>query len=328
MDDIRHKLRAKPTRFLDQLRLHIRQQGLAYKTEQTYIYWVKRFIFFHNKQHPKDMDIADVEAFLSHLAVNQYCSINTQKIALNALVYLYKRFMGIDMADLSFSPAKAPRRLPVVYTQQEIAEVLSFLSGTPRLMVELMYGTGLRSAELLSLRIKDIDFGSNNIFVRAGKGNKDRTTILPQGLIEPIKRQITKVKLLHAQDVDDGYGEVYMPDALNRKYPNASRETLWQFLFPSSAVGKDPRTETIRRHHLHPSALSKHIRKAFKQAGINKPAKSHSFRHSFATHLLEAGYDIRTIQVLLGHSDVATTEIYTHVVNRGGKGVVSPSDSL
>lgn len=328
MDDIRHKLRAKPTRFLDQLRLHIRQQGLAYKTEQTYIYWVKRFIFFHNKQHPKDMDIADVEAFLSHLAVNQYCSINTQKIALNALVYLYKRFMGIDMADLSFSPAKAPRRLPVVYTQQEIAEVLSFLSGTPRLMVELMYGTGLRSAELLSLRIKDIDFGSNNIFVRAGKGNKDRTTILPQGLIEPIKRQITKVKLLHAQDVDDGYGEVYMPDALNRKYPNASRETLWQFLFPSSAVGKDPRTETIRRHHLHPSALSKHIRKAFKQAGINKPAKSHSFRHSFATHLLEAGYDIRTIQVLLGHSDVATTEIYTHVVNRGGKGVVSPSDRL
>ena len=328
MDDIRHKLRAKPTRFLDQLRLHIRQQGLAYKTEQTYIYWVKRFIFFHNKQHPKDMDIADVEAFLSHLAVNQYCSINTQKIALNALVYLYKRFMGIDMADLSFSPAKAPRRLPVVYTQQEIAEVLSFLSGTPRLMVELMYGTGLRSAELLSLRIKDIDFGSNNIFVRAGKGNKDRTTILPQGLIEPIKRQITKVKLLHAQDVDDGYGEVYMPDALNRKYPNASRETPWQFLFPSSAVGKDPRTETIRRHHLHPSALSKHIRKAFKQAGINKPAKSHSFRHSFATHLLEAGYDIRTIQVLLGHSDVATTEIYTHVVNRGGKGVVSPSDRL
>jgi integron integrase len=327
MDDIRHKLQAKPTRFLDQLRLHIRQQGLAYKTEKTYIYWVKRFIYFHNKQHPKYLATIDIEAFLSHLAVQQFCSVNTQKIALNALVYLYKRFMGIDIEDLSFSPAKAPRRLPVVYTQQEITLILSFLSGTPRLMVQLMYGTGLRSAELLSLRIKDIDFGSNNIFVRAGKGNKDRTTMLPQGLIKDINRQVIKVKLQHAQDLEEGYGEVYMPDALNRKYPSAARETAWQFLFPSSKISKDPRSTAIRRHHLHPSALSKHIRKAIKQAGINKPAKSHSFRHSFATHLLEAGYDIRTIQVLLGHSDVATTE-YTHVVNRGGNGVVSPSDRL
>ena len=328
MDDIRHKLQVKPTRFLDQLRLHIREHGLAYKTEQTYIHWVKRFIYFHNKQHPKNLAMVDVEAFLSHLAVHQFCSVNTQKIALNAMVYLYKRFMGVDIGDLSFSLAKTPRRLPVVYTQQEITEILSFLSGTPRLMVELMYGTGLRSAELLSLRIKDIDFGSNNIFVRAGKGNKDRTTMLPQGLIESIKRQITKVELLHSQDLEEGYSEVYMPDALNRKCPSAARETAWQFLFPSSRVGKDPRSTTIRRHHLHPTALSKHIRKAIKQTGVNKPAKSHSFRHSFATHLLEAGYDIRTIQVLLGHSDVATTEIYTHVVNRGGKGVVSPSDRL
>lgn len=328
MDDIRHKLQVKPTRFLDQLRLHIREQGLAYKTEQTYIHWVKRFIYFHNKQHPQNLAMVDVEAFLSHLAVHQFCSVNTQKIALNAMVYLYKRFMSVDIGDLSFSLAKTPRRLPVVYTRQEITEILSYLSGTPRLMVELMYGTGLRSAELLSLRIKDVDFGSNNIFVRAGKGNKDRTTMLPQGLIESIKRQITKVELLHAQDLEEGYGEVYLPDALNRKCPSAARETAWQFLFPSSRVGKDPRSAVIRRHHLHPTALSKHIRKAIKQTGINKPAKSHSFRHSFATHLLEAGYDIRTIQVLLGHSDVATTEIYTHVVNRGGKGVVSPSDRL
>jgi integron integrase len=305
-----------------------RQQGLAYTTEKTYIHWVKRFIYFHNKQHPKNLTTVDIESFLSHLAVSQHCSLNTQKIALNALVYLYKRFMGLDIDDLSFSPATVPRRLPVVYTQQEITTILSFLSGTPKLMVELMYGTGLRSAELLSLRVKDIDFGSNNIFVQAGKGNKDRTTMLPQGLIEPIKRQIVKVELLHAQDLENGYGDVYMPDALNRKYPSAARETQWQFLFPSGKVGKDPRSETTRRHHLHPTALSKYIRKAVKQAGINKPAKSHSFRHSFATHLLEAGYDIRTIQVLLGHSDVATTEIYTHVVNRGGKGVVSPSDRL
>ncbi len=328
MDDIRHKLDPKPTRFLDLLRLHIREQGLAYRTEQTYIHWVKRFIYFHNKQHPKDLGAVDVEAFLSDLAVNQFCSVNTQKIALNALVYLYKKFMGLAIDDLSFSPAKAPRRLPVVYSQKEITDILSFLSGTPRLMVELMYGTGVRSAELLSLRIKDIDFSSNNIFVRAGKGNKDRTTMLPQGLIGAIRHQIKKVEMLHAEDLAQGYGEVYMPDALNRKYPSAASETAWQFLFPATRVGKDPRSDVIRRHHLHPTALSKQIRRAVKQAGINKPAKSHSFRHSFATHLLEAGYDIRTIQVLLGHSDVATTEIYTHVVNRGGKGVVSPSDRL
>ena len=245
MDDIRHKLQVKPTRFLDQLRLHIREQGLAYKTEQTYIHWVKRFIYFHNKQHPQNLAMVDVEAFLSHLAVHQFCSVNTQKIALNAMVYLYKRFMGVDIGDLSFSLAKTPRRLPVVYTRQEITEILSYLSGTPRLMVELMYGTGLRSAELLSLRIKDVDFGSNNIFVRAGKGNKDRTTMLPQGLIESIKRQITKVELLHAQDLEEGYGEVYLPDALNRKCPSAARETAWQFLFPSSRVGKDPRSALL-----------------------------------------------------------------------------------
>ena len=328
MDDIRHQIPQKPIRFIDQLRLDIRQQGLAYRTEQTYVHWTKRFIYYHKKQHPKDLGTTEIEAFLSYLSVHKHCSINTQKVALNALVYLYKRFMGLEVGDLSFSPAKTPRRLPVVYSRNEIASILSNLSGVHRLMVELMYGTGLRSAELLSLRIKDIDFGSNNIFVRAGKGNKDRTTMLPQRLMEPIKNQIISVKLQHSQDIEDGYGDVYLPDALERKYPSASRETAWQYLFPSSRVGKDPRSGTIRRHHLHPTALSKHIRRAVRQAGINKPARSHSFRHSFATHLLETGYDIRTIQVLLGHSDVTTTEIYTHVVNRGGKGVVSPADSL
>ena len=195
-------------------------------------------------------------------------------------------------------------------------------------MVELMYGTGLRSAELLSLRVKDIDFGSNNIFVREGKGGKDRTTMLPQKLIPDLIRQITHVKKLHELDIIDGFGDVYLPNALSRKYPSAARETAWQFLFPASKIGGDPRSGVLRRHHLHPSALSKQIRRAVRGAGIHKPARSHSFRHSFATHLLESGYDIRTIQELLGHSDISTTEIYTHVINRGGKGVMSPADSL
>jgi integron integrase len=191
-----------------------------------------------------------------------------------------------------------------------------------------MYGTGMRSAELLSLRVRDIDFGSNNIFVRSGKGNKDRTTMLPQRLASALKRQIEHVKRLHEQDKEEGYGDVYLPDALNRKYPNAARELAWQYLFPASKIGKDPRSGVLRRHHLHSSALAKQVRQAVRGAGIQKPARSHSFRHSFATHLLESGYDLRTIQELLGHSDVSTTEIYTHVVNRGGKGVLSPADSL
>lgn len=195
-------------------------------------------------------------------------------------------------------------------------------------MVELLYGSGLRSAELLSLRVKDIDFDSNNIIVRSGKGGKDRTTMLPQKLIQPLKQQIYQVEELHKKDISDGYGEVYLPDALNRKYPSAAKETAWQFLFPSGQIGKDPRSHALRRHHLHPSALTKQVRRAVRESGVNKPARTHSFRHSFATHLLEAGYDIRTIQVLLGHSDVTTTEIYTHVINRGGSGVMSPADRL
>jgi len=328
MDDIRHRIPAQPTRFLDLLRLDIRQQGLAYRTEQTYVHWVKRYIYFHNKKHPKDMGATDIEAFLSHLSVSQFCSVNTQKVALNALVYLYKRFMGLDFDHLSFSPARAPRRLPVVYSREEVSAILGQLRGVYKLMVELMYGTGLRSAELLSLRVKDIDFGSNNIFVRGGKGNKDRITMLPCRLQSELKRQILVVECLHANDCVDGFGEVYMPDALSRKYPSAAKSTAWQYMFPASRIGADPRTGALRRHHLHPTALSKQIRGAVQAAGIHKPARSHSFRHSFATHLLESGYDLRTIQVLLGHSDVTTTEIYTHVVNRGGQGVVSPADRL
>lgn len=328
MDDIRHRVPARPVRFLDNLRLHMREAGLAYTTERTYIHWVRRFIVFHRKRHPRDMGAPEVEHFLTHLSEERDCSVGTQRIALNALVYLYSRFLDKGLDGLSFTQAKRPRRLPVVYSRDEITAILTFLTGPSRLRVELLYGSGLRSAELLSLRVKDIDFGSNNIYVRGGKGNKDRTTLLPQGLVPDLKRQIERVQILHAQDVADGMGDVYLPDALARKYPNAARELGWQYLFPASRVAPCPRTGEVRRHHLHPTALAKQIRRAVKAAGINKPARAHAFRHSFATHLLEAGYDLRTIQELLGHSDISITEIYTHVVNRGSKGVLSPMDRL
>ncbi len=328
MEDIRHRLPNKPVKLMHQLRLHMRDNGLAYRTEQTYCHWIRRFIFFHKKQHPKDMGVPQIEAFLTDLGVRRDCSLNTQKIALNALVYLFKRFLGVDVDELDFSGAKLQRRLPVIYSRQEIQLIVATLTDPYQLMVQLLYGTGMRKAELLSLRIKDIDFSSNNIYVRQGKGGKDRTTMLPQGLIQKLRGQIARVGILHQRDLNDGFGEVYMPDALNRKYPSAASELGWQFLFPSKHIGTDPRSGIQRRHHAHPSTLSKKLRAVFRQLGIHKPARSHSFRHSFATHLLESGYDLRTIQELLGHSDITTTEIYTHVINRGGKGVLSPMDAL
>lgn len=328
MDDVRHTIPGSPVRFMDQLRLHIRQKGLSYRTEQTYVHWIKRFIHFHKLKHPKDMGRSEVQAFLTHISVNRRCSVNTQRVALNALVYLYKQFFGVDTADLDFKTARQPRRLPVVYSRDEIARILEQLDGVYRLQVALMYGSGLRIAELLSLRVKDIDFDSNNIVVRSGKGNKDRTTLLPQDLKGELKLQVHKVLKLHRRDIEDGFGEVYMPDALERKYPKGGRQPAWQYLFPAGGFSKDPRSGVERRHHLHPSTLSRHIREAVKLAKVLKPAKAHAFRHSFATHLLEAGYDLRTIQELLGHSDISITEIYTHVVNRGNKGVFSPMDRL
>jgi integron integrase len=326
MDDIPVNVVAKPVRLLDQLRLHMRKSGLAYTTEQTYIHWIKRFIYFNNKKHPKDMGELEIETFLNDLAIHRHCAAGTQKIALNALIYLYKRFFGLATIELDFSFSRTPKRLPVVYSREEIAKILTNLRGMSKLMVQLLYGTGLRSAELLSLRIKDVDFSSNNIFVRGGKGNKDRATMLPTTLVEALKLQVENVKQLHFEDLEAGYGEVYLPAALSRKYPRAASELGWQYLFPSKRIGKDPRSGVLRRHHLHATALSKSIRGAVRAAEVNKPARAHSFRHSFATHLLESGYDLRTIQELLGHSDIATTEIYTHVINRGGKGVLSPVD--
>ncbi|MGH1371237.1 MAG: integron integrase [Cellvibrionaceae bacterium] len=328
MDDIRHKIPEQPVRFMHKLRQHMRENGLAYRTEQTYSHWIKRFIVFHGKKHPKHMGEAEIEAFLTDLGVRRDCSISTQKIALNSLVYLYKRYMGLALENLDFSGAKLHRRLPVIYSRQEIQHIIEHLKDPYRLMVQLMYGTGMRKAELLSLRVKDIDFASNNIYIRHGKGGKDRTTMLPQALANKLQQQIRFVEKRHQKDIEQGFGEVYMPNALARKSLGIAYELGWQYLFPSATIGVDPRHGVKRRHHLHPTTLSKQLKSIFRKLKLTKPARSHSFRHSFATHLLEGGYDLRTIQELLGHTDITTTEIYTHVVNRGGSGVLSPMDAL
>lgn len=326
MEDIPVPIPAGSNRFMDELRADIRARGYAYPTERTYLHWIKRYILFSNRRHPRDMGKADIEAFLNHLAVVATVSPSTQRTALNALMYLYTKYLGRDAESLSFSYAKPTRRLPTVLTHEESKEILGHMSGTPKLMVELLYGSGLRLQECLNLRIKDIDFALNTITVRQGKGDKDRTTLLPSTVKERLQAQVDKVLALHKQDVADGYGEVYMPHALERKYPSAARSPGWQYLFPSTRVGPDPRSGVIRRHHIHHTSLRRHIKAAVVKTAIHKPVKTHTFRHSFATRLLEKGYDIRTIQTLLGHEDVTTTEIYTHVLNRGAMGVISPVD--
>jgi len=328
MEDVRPKLPSGNRKFLDQVRYHMRKTGLAYATEKTYVLWIRRFINFHKQRHPSQLGKDDVDAFLSFLAVDRYCSVNTQKTALNALNYLFTRFLSIDISNLSFRPARAYRRLPVVYSRQELQAIFSQLQGSYWLMAQLMYGSGLRQAECLSLRIKDIDFATHNLIVRTGKGGKDRVTLLPEKLEGRLRTQLELVAALHKKDLEEGYGEVYMPDALGRKFPSAAKSLAWQYLFPASRVGPDPRSGVVRRHHVHPTAVSKALKRAVNLAKINKPAKCHSLRHSFATHLLEAGYDIRTIQELMGHSDVTTTEIYLHVLDKGGKGVISPVDRI
>lgn len=326
MDDIRPVISANPTRLLDQIRRHMRDAGYAWKTEKTYIHWIRRYILFHGKQHPVKLSEAHISQFLSSLANEHSCSPSTQHIALNAIIYLYKKFMAVEIENLDFSRSKVQPRLPVVLSHQEAMLIIENLHGLHRTMVALLYGTGMRLNEMLSLRIKDVDFELSTITVRSGKGDKDRTTVLPDQLRPLLQEQVARVARQHEQDLADGYGEVYLPYALARKYPNAARELAWQYLFPSIGIGKDPRTGVLRRHHLHESALRKALGKARRDSGINKPIKCHTFRHSFATRLLQQGYDLRTIQKLLGHSDVKTTEIYTHVIRRGAMGVVSPLD--
>jgi integron integrase len=314
-------------KLLDQVRERLRFKHYSIRTEETYLLWIRRFILFHNKRHPRDMAAAEVEAFLTHLAVVRNVSASTQNIALNAVLFLYKQVLLIELPWLDgVVRAKKPVRLPVVLSRDEVNRLLDHLEGTFQLMARLMYGTGMRLMECVRLRVKDIDFGRHEILVRDGKGGKDRVTVLPRVLITPLQNHLARVALLHADDLANGFGDVYLPHALARKYPSAPREWAWQFVFPANGFSIDPRSKVKRRHHVYEQSFQRAIKKAVRDAKINKPASSHTLRHSFATHLLENGYDIRTVQELLGHSDVKTTQIYTHVLNRGPGGVLSPLD--
>lgn len=326
IQDVPPKLPDNPTRFMDQLRVLIRSRNMAYKTEQTYCHWIKRFIRFHGMQHPSALAAKEVEQFLSHLAVQRNNSVSTQRTALNAIIFLFREFLEQPLEELSFELAHKPRRLPTVFTHDEARAVIGHLQGECHLVARLVYGSGLRINEALRLRVKDVDFGMQQIIVRSGKGNKDRTTLLPDSLIEPLTLQMESCLAQHRKDLAQGHGEVYMPTALNRKFPSAGREPAWQYLFPAAKLSMDPRSDVLRRHHLLDRGVQRAIGAAIREAGIYKQANSHALRHSFATRLLEAGYDIRTIQKLLGHADVRTTEIYTHVVRKGGFGVRSPVD--
>jgi integron integrase len=314
-------------RLLDQVREVMRLKRYSLRTEQTYIAWIKRLIFFHGKRHPREMGPSEVQAFLTHLAVEKRVTASTQNQALNALVFLYHEVLHQDLGDFAaFVRAKRPAHLPVVLSREETLRLLSALTGTYQLMGRLLYGTGLRLMECIRLRVKDVDFQRNQISVRDGKGQKDRITMLPLSLKLALQQHLERVQLLHKKDLSEGLGEVYLPFALAAKYPQAAKEWGWQYVFPSQNTSVDPRSGRHRRHHLHENALQKAVKEAVRLAGINKPASCHSLRHSFATHLLEAGYDIRTVQELLGHKDVSTTMIYTHVMQQPGVGVRSPLD--
>ena len=290
---------------------------------------MKRFIFFHNKRHPAEMGEAEIAQFLSSLAHHARVSASTQNQALNAILFLYRQVLGKAIGYVNgVVRARRPSRLPVVLTRQEVKSILSTLNGTEWIMATLLYGAGLRLMECMRLRVKDVDFNSNQIVIRSGKGNKDRVTMLPTAVKEPLRRHLAGVRTQYQRDLENGYGGVSLPYALERKYPQAAREWGWQWVFPASKLYLDRQTGAKKRHHLHESVLQRAIKEAGRKAGISKPAGCHTFRHSFATHLLEDGYDIRTVQELLGHKDVSTTMIYTHVLNRGGRGVYSPADRL
>lgn len=314
-------------KLLDQVRDRIRVKHYSLRTEQAYLSWIKRFIYFHGKRHPKDMGAREVEAFLSHLAVEGRVSASTQSQALSALLFLYKEVLELDLPWLDkVVRAKPSQHMPVVLTVSEVRAVLARLEGVKWLMASLLYGSGMRLMECLRLRVKDIDFERHEILVRDGKGMKDRVTMLPASVIGPLQEHLAKARALHEKDLAEGFGEVYLPFALAKKYPNAGREWGWQYVFPSSKRSIDPYSGKERRHHLDEKVLQRAIATAVKEAGLVKPASCHTLRHSFATHLLQSGYDIRTVQELLGHKDVSTTMIYTHVLNKGGRGVVSPLD--
>ncbi|OIP66293.1 MAG: integron integrase [Nitrospirae bacterium CG_4_9_14_3_um_filter_53_35] len=317
------------SRLLDQMREALRSRHYSRRTEQTYCLWVRRFIYFHNKRHPSEMAEPEINAFLTHLAVKEKVSASTQNQALSALLFLYRHVLNKEVGDLgAVIRARRPHRVPVVMTRDEVKAVLTHLTGDKWLMASLMYGAGLRLMECLRLRVQDIDFARNEITVRDGKGAKDRVTMLPASTKQPLQDRLEKNKTIHEKDLSEGWGRVQMPYALDRKYPNAAAEWRWQWVFPQEKRWLNPRTGQQGRHHVHESLVQKAVAEAVREAGLIRRASCHTFRHSFATHLLSDGYDIRTVQELLGHKDVKTTMIYTHVLNRGGKGVRSPADSL
>jgi len=317
----------RPKKLLDQVRDAVRLKHYSYRTEQTYVQWIRRYILFHDKRHPQEMGVPEIEAFLTHLAVQEQVAASTQNQALSALLFLYRHVLQLPLDErIDAIRAKPSRKLPTVLTPEEVRAVIQHMSGVHRLIVQLLYGSGLRLREAMQLRIKDLDFPQSQIVVRDAKGQESRLTMLPNSVQMPLKEHLQQVKRTHQQDLNLGYGAVTLPFALARKYPNANRQWVWQFVFPASTRCKDPRSGAIVRFHLHESGLQKAVKRAVRQAGIQKRVGCHTFRHSFATHLLENGYDIRTIQELLGHKDVKTTMIYTHVLNRGGRGVRSPLD--
>jgi integron integrase len=316
-------------KLLDQVRLAIRTRHYSIRTEEAYVQWIKRFILFHHKRHPKEMGADEVSQFLSDLAVQRHVAASTQNRALSAILFLYQEVLKQDIGWLdNVIRAKKAKKLPVVLTREEVKAVVTILSGSKWVMANLLYGSGLRLMECIRLRVKDVDFSYNHIVVRDGKGDKDRVTMLPLNVKNSLHRHLQEVKTLHERHLTEGFGSVYLPYGLESKYPHANREWGWQYVFPSAKRSIDPRTGAERRHHISPLVLQRAVREAIWKTGLTKAASCHTFRHSFATHLLEAGYDIHTVQELLGHRDVSTTMIYTHVLNRGGRGVQSPADLL
>jgi integron integrase len=318
----------KEPKLLDRVREAARVRHMSLRTEKVYVHWAKRYILFHGKKHPLEMGEAEINAFLTHLAVKTGVSPSTQTQALCALLFLYRTVLSREIGDLELVRARKRRKLPLVLTPAEVRSILAQLEGTHHLFGSLLYGTGMRLMECLRLRVKDVDFSYDQILVRDGKGAKDRVTMLPSSLKMSLAEHLKGVRRLHETDLKEGYGRVQLPHALEAKYPSAPAEWGWQFVFPGPTRSRDPRTGERRRHHVHERSVQKAFLAAVRKAGLVKPATCHTLRHCFATHLWQSGYDIRTVQELLGHSSVKTTMIYTHVLNRGGRGVLSPIDQL